>query len=535
MNESYLTFTEYCTQLYRSKMDEAFLMNQFHEQTSTQLTQLNEQYAYAIWYILNIHPSSSFDKNSYTFTLNQVKNKPSTKDLRYFHTAFKTYRQLTETIQEFADAGFNPQTKNKLYRIPTYVSLLDDCLTPLLKLLVSDSGKELSHLYEILKPNHLDVFDLSILEAIHTGNFISFSEGKLLGFNTTQENSMLLKTFSCQEFDELIHEIYDLCSGILLGLAYIFSEIDAQIASDAREKDIHLSFEALALKLSLPSLECLALNDVNQDQAQLNITMKVEQSDPNFLICTAIEIVTQIFEIYPGYHRYLVNFEHNRLASAFVLVQAEDIVQILADYSQLSVYIEKMLMRGDIKISAPSEEIIDLKEIARHQYPTLITDTLEIKGIESASSENFKRLTANLFISETTEKSEIQAKIEEAVDWLKTIRTAPLSKFETKHGEMETDSIYLSVFKKDRRQNKQLTSTNENFICFVEYNQDGRSTLKNGGLSDATWNQLHKEQIGFLTIGWRDQKNNRLKAVKIGRNDACPCGSGKKYKKCHGK
>jgi preprotein translocase subunit SecA len=22
---------------------------------------------------------------------------------------------------------------------------------------------------------------------------------------------------------------------------------------------------------------------------------------------------------------------------------------------------------------------------------------------------------------------------------------------------------------------------------------------------------------------------------KIGRNEACPCGSGKKYKKCHGK
>jgi len=23
--------------------------------------------------------------------------------------------------------------------------------------------------------------------------------------------------------------------------------------------------------------------------------------------------------------------------------------------------------------------------------------------------------------------------------------------------------------------------------------------------------------------------------IKIGRNDLCPCGSGKKYKKCHGK
>ena len=27
---------------------------------------------------------------------------------------------------------------------------------------------------------------------------------------------------------------------------------------------------------------------------------------------------------------------------------------------------------------------------------------------------------------------------------------------------------------------------------------------------------------------------NRIIAKKIGRNDACPCGSGKKYKVCHG-
>ena len=26
-----------------------------------------------------------------------------------------------------------------------------------------------------------------------------------------------------------------------------------------------------------------------------------------------------------------------------------------------------------------------------------------------------------------------------------------------------------------------------------------------------------------------------VKAKKIGRNDPCPCGSGKKYKNCHGK
>jgi preprotein translocase subunit SecA len=32
------------------------------------------------------------------------------------------------------------------------------------------------------------------------------------------------------------------------------------------------------------------------------------------------------------------------------------------------------------------------------------------------------------------------------------------------------------------------------------------------------------------------QRIDPVKAeIKIGRNDACPCGSGKKYKQCHGK
>lgn len=29
-------------------------------------------------------------------------------------------------------------------------------------------------------------------------------------------------------------------------------------------------------------------------------------------------------------------------------------------------------------------------------------------------------------------------------------------------------------------------------------------------------------------------KNRSKETAKIGRNDQCPCGSGKKYKRCHG-
>ena len=31
------------------------------------------------------------------------------------------------------------------------------------------------------------------------------------------------------------------------------------------------------------------------------------------------------------------------------------------------------------------------------------------------------------------------------------------------------------------------------------------------------------------------QKENQVETQKLGRNDLCYCGSGKKYKKCHGK
>jgi preprotein translocase subunit SecA len=55
-----------------------------------------------------------------------------------------------------------------------------------------------------------------------------------------------------------------------------------------------------------------------------------------------------------------------------------------------------------------------------------------------------------------------------------------------------------------------------------------------------------KEEITDPFIGNQTQKDNRPgqiagprtvknQIVKVGRNDPCPCGSGKKYKKCHGK
>ena len=40
---------------------------------------------------------------------------------------------------------------------------------------------------------------------------------------------------------------------------------------------------------------------------------------------------------------------------------------------------------------------------------------------------------------------------------------------------------------------------------------------------------------GTANDGKETIKKAPIKSTKVGRNDPCPCGSGKKYKQCHGK
>jgi preprotein translocase subunit SecA len=59
------------------------------------------------------------------------------------------------------------------------------------------------------------------------------------------------------------------------------------------------------------------------------------------------------------------------------------------------------------------------------------------------------------------------------------------------------------------------------------------SKLKTSRTDDIAETQRLAQQAGQ---GVSEEKQQQIKGVvKIGRNDPCPCGSGKKYKNCHGK
>jgi preprotein translocase subunit SecA len=46
--------------------------------------------------------------------------------------------------------------------------------------------------------------------------------------------------------------------------------------------------------------------------------------------------------------------------------------------------------------------------------------------------------------------------------------------------------------------------------------------------------QRPKQQPMYFSSGSSEPQTVKRKEAKVGRNDPCPCGSGKKYKKCHG-
>ncbi len=58
------------------------------------------------------------------------------------------------------------------------------------------------------------------------------------------------------------------------------------------------------------------------------------------------------------------------------------------------------------------------------------------------------------------------------------------------------------------------------------------------GKERASWYKSHPPACTCATCAERKAEQRRFQEkhgqTKVGRNDPCPCGSGRKYKKCHG-
>ena len=87
------------------------------------------------------------------------------------------------------------------------------------------------------------------------------------------------------------------------------------------------------------------------------------------------------------------------------------------------------------------------------------------------------------------------------------------------------------------QENPLVAYTNEGFALFDEMLEKIKQETTQYLLKAEITQNLERKEVEKPT-GTNDSKDKvkkTRKVEKVGRNDPCPCGSGKKYKQCHGK
>lgn len=546
----------YCKMKYYSQDNSASVLAQIQKKLNKSITTIIPEMLCIFNDTIRREPSSYWNKVVYQQTfeqLNSLYNDHSTsiqlndEIIEHFLIGYYTYHQITEIINDLSKLNDNPEIKNRLYRIPTYVSIVEGCLTNLFRsitLILNQtsskdfaSAKKLNPICDILKSNGFDTLvtdvDIDIRNAINHGGVIFKEGGKKINFQYNKNRQPTVTYMLTYQFDNLIDRVYDAASGVLLGIATFINAHKSLIVIDKNEKQ-YVSFCWMALELSIPGIRIKNVSE-SPNNEQLNIDIIIDNTDRGYIQQMAIMLSILVYDRYNDFKKYMFFFSNERLQGSWVRFTNEEI-QDMNNLTRTFVQVMKVVIeRQDCIIFNPSTEPVDLQEIKYHRFPNYSELEYKINRIEDASTEERKRLKAHLFIGDISDKGKILEIIQKSIDWLKTVRNVASPTFPHKYGSMDADSLYINVYRNDDRKNKELFPSNENFVCFVDYNIDGETTLVDGGLPATIWTQLHHEKVRNMQIAWREGKYVMRRIKKIGRNDPCLCGSGKKYKKCCGK
>ena len=178
----------------------------------------------------------------------------------------------------------------------------------------------------------------------------------------------------------------------------------------------------------------------------------------------------------------------------------------------------------------------DLQEIVEY-FNTLLREDIKFDEISSMDADAIIYFVKEKILSEYEEKIK-ELPIEVVEEFEKVITLSVVDKYWTEHiNAMEhfREAIYLRGY---GQQDPLRAYTVEGFDLFNKMlqNIDQEITLFLVK-SEISQNQERQEisKSKMTNDGKVKLKNKPKKIEKVGRNDLCPCGSGKKYKQCCGK
>lgn len=547
-----MDYLEYCKLRYYGKDGSASILEKMRKELDPDITFCEHELLCIFNDVLTNIPCCYWNKEICIQTISGLENIINQKTdiiinesiMEYFLIAYHTYIQVSEIINDLSGLNDSHTIKNRQYRIPTYINIVEGCLTNLFRfialLLNQISEKDYSSIFkmkplcDVVNKNGFLILttdiNINIRNAINHGGVIFKEDGKEIDFHYNENHQSVSCSLQYYEFDKLIENVYDAASAVILGVSSFLNKHWSNVVIDMTQKSF-VTFCLYAMKLSIPNIRCRYLSEV-ADNKQLNVDIVINNPDKTFILQTAIELAMLIYEQYNDYKKYFISFSNERLQTSWIRFTNEEVNEMISKKREFVGVISEAKTRGDVVIFNPSIENVDLQEIKYFRFPNYNGERFSINQVADASLPDQKRLRCNLFIGEANEKEEIIKIIWEGIDWLKGLRNVDSPTLHHKNGDMEADALYINVFRYDARKNKDLFPNNENFVCFADYNASGNTTLKCGSLPPKIWQKFYHEKIGKLDIAWRESKYAIRNVKKINVNDRCPCGSGKKFKKC---
>ena len=549
--------TLYCTTKYYSEYDSTAVLIRLQEEFSIPIRDISHEMLMPLYKLCFDAPHSYWNRNVAREVLQQLENlylqnpsdiKIDEASFEYFLMGYNAYMQISETLSDMRDFNIAQEIKTRMYRLPAYTSIVEGALSNLLRVIASIvssvTGKDyvtqskLANLLEMANKNGFSEIsartNVNLRNAINHGKVSIRKEQahEKIRFYYMENRKACSSEMPIYEFDNEIDSVYDMVSGVLLALSIFFNNHIEIIQLNRKEKT-YIAFALFALELSLPGVQCISINDTGNDK-QLNIELKVDNTERGYLLQLSVMIAILGYSRYDDYQKYMINFSSARMQGSWVRYTKDEVASMYESPSTITTCVQNAIDRNDSIIFPTSTEPVDLNEIKYFVFPNHITDRYKISCIEDGSLPDRKRLRAHLFVGEISTRETLLEIIDEAIEWLKGVKNPPSPTLPHKHGDMPADALYVNVYKEDARKNKDMLLNNENFICFVDYNASGKTTLDHGGVPVGIWNRYLHESIGLKQIAWRDATYFTRHVVKIGRNDLCPCGSGKKYKHCCG-
>ncbi len=178
------------------------------------------------------------------------------------------------------------------------------------------------------------------------------------------------------------------------------------------------------------------------------------------------------------------------------------------DLTDIVKYINENLLKKDIKITDLEDKSVD--DVIDFIYDKVVSEyENKIKDVPKEIADEFEKvITLNIIDKYWTEHINTMSHLREGIHLRSYAQNDPLRAYTVEGFDM-FDKMMINI-------DKEVT------LLLV------RAEIK----QNIERKEVSKEKI---TNDGKDHVKKQLKSNKIGRNDPCPCGSGKKYKQCHGK